>query len=182
MKYSLVCMPLAALLLFGCNNSEQQQQTDKPEADSIVKTEDAAIEHVAIQPQANPDEGQYCYINKVYTTGDTVLIDADYIQFLMGKQAVAAAKKNGDAEPFVKNGDTTWSVPNDYYILNENRKIRTLQLAKDFRFIVAGKEDVNSDDISRLDYLKKHAKNGVFILTMDAGESTVSVIKEQYLP
>lgn len=184
MRYLPVYMPLLAVLLFSCNGNNQQQQTNDAPADTVVNVvvTKPEVEHAAIQPQQKPEEGQYCYINKIYKTGDTTCIDADFVVFLMGKAAVAAARKNGDAEPFVKNGDTTWSVPNDYYIVNENKKVRTLKLAKDFRLIVAGKSEAVTDETSRFNYLRQHADEGVFILTIDAGTSLVTVIKEQYLP
>jgi len=125
-------------------------------------------------------EGQYCFIEKVYEKEGTTYIDADYIQFLMGKPAVEAARKRGDAEPFVRNGDTTWSVPNDYYILNENKKIRSLALKPDFRLVTVEKPEAK--EVSGVGYLKKYAKDLVFVLTLDATDSTVTVIKEQYLP
>lgn len=183
MRYLPAYLPLLAVLLFSCNGNDQQKQTNDTSADTVASVAvTPEVEHGAIQPQQRPEDGQYCYINKVYKTGDSICIDADFITFLMGREALAEARKKGDAEPFVKNGDTTWSVPNDYYIVNENKKIRTLKLSKDFRLIVAGKSDAVTDEISRFNYLRQHAEEGVFILTIGAGTSLVTVIKEQYLP
>ena len=177
MKRSLPGLLLATLVFaWGCQESSQENKSTAP--DSIVVQ--PAVKEVEVKPQHKPESGQYCYINKVYEQNGSYYIDADYVQFLMGKPAVAAAKKRGDAERIIKNGDTSWSVPNDYYILNENEKQRTLKLAPEFEF-TAVKTDDGKGNLSATDYLKQRAANGLFILTLDANEMVLA-IKEQYLP
>lgn len=179
MKYLFAAV--CGLMLWGCNGNNGQQNTAEKTADTIVDVEvKPEVEQVAVAPQEKPEEGQYCFIEKVYEKEGAAYIDADFIQFLMGKAAVAAARKRGDAEPVVRNGDTTWSVPNDYYILNENRKIRKLMLKSGFRLIWVSQPE--QEEISGVEYLKKYAKDRVFVLTLDAADSAVSVVKEQYLP
>jgi|GEM_PF-3919910 len=53
----------------------------------------------------------------------------DYIQFLTDEAAVAAARRRGDALAEVVKGDTVYSVFNDYYIINDNPRRRTLPLS-----------------------------------------------------
>jgi len=179
MKYLFAAV--CGLTLMGCNGNNGQQETAEKNADTIVSAEvKPEVQQVAVAPQEKPEEGQYCFIEKVYEKEGTAFIDADFIQFLMGKAAVAAARKRGDAEPVVTNGDTTWSVPNDYYILNENRKIRTLALKPGFLLTTVSQPA--EKEMSGVEYLKKYAKDGLFILTLDGADSTVTAIKEQYLP
>jgi hypothetical protein len=183
MKSYLRFLPALLLLLMGCNGNENTQNNNDLQPDSsTTKSDQPVVREAPVQPQDKPHQGQYCYINKVYTTGDTSYIEADYIQFLMGKEAVAVARKRGDAERIVKNGDTSYSLPNDYYILNENKKVRALKLAKNFEFIAVDlAEEKKAPAASPLNYLKERAKSGIFILTLDQNE-TVVTIKEQYLP
>ncbi|GGH57448.1 hypothetical protein HNQ91_000219 [Filimonas zeae] len=177
MKYLFAAV--CGLMLVSCNGNNSGQEAAATQADSTTSAEKTPeVEQVAVTPQDKPAEGQYCFIEKVYEKEGVAYIDADYIQFLMGKAAVTAARKKGDAEPLVRNGDTTWSVPNDYYILNENRKIRTLALQPGFRLVTVKQPG----DVPGVEYLKKYAKDAVFILTLDAADSTVTQIKEQYLP
>jgi hypothetical protein len=185
MKFRLAAaLPILLFLLPGCNgNGDTQHNNEQLPADSTTtKSDQPVVKEVPVQPQAKPQSGQYCYINKVYTSGDLTYIEADYIQFLMGKEAVSVARKRGDAERIIKGNDTSYSLPNDYYILNENRKLRTLKLANNFEFIAVDlSEGKKTPDKPAIDYLKEKAKNGLFILTLD-GNETVVTIKEQYLP
>ena len=69
-------------------------------------------------------------ITALTTSGKDFIIDADFVQMLTGKSAIKAAKKAGEAEyDLNKKGDTTWYVPNDYFVLNENTKVRQLTLS-----------------------------------------------------
>ncbi|RXK80778.1 hypothetical protein [Filimonas effusa] len=178
MKRSLPGLLLATLLLAeGCQESTRENKATEQDSAATLQP---VVKEVEVKPQSKPETGQYCYINKVYEQNGSYYIDADYVQFLMGKPAVAAARKRGDAERIIKNGDTTWSLPNDYYILNENGKQRTLKLAPEFEF-TAVRTDNGKGSLPAVEYLKQRAENGLFILTLDANE-TVLAIKEQYLP
>lgn len=180
MKFYRCMVPALFLMTMGCIESPDKEKSAAP--DSTIVPEAPVVREVAVQPQQEPAKGQYCYIDKVYTKGDTSYIEADYVQFLMGKEAVAAARKRGDAEPIVTNGDTTYSLPTDYYILNENKKLRTLKLAGNFEFVaVAVSADKKASSTAPITLLKERAKTGLFILTLDKQE-TVVTIKEQYLP
>ncbi|BAV04498.1 hypothetical protein SAMN05421788_110230 [Filimonas lacunae] len=184
MKYLFTLFAFSGLLVTACNTgNESQTDTEASKDSGIVAGASHAVEHVEVQPQEKPEAGQYCYIDKVYTVGDSSFIDADYIQFLMGEEAVAAARKKGDAEPIVKNGDTTWAVMDDYYIVNDNKQVRKLKLSKDFKYIsvsASPQEEVNHK--TPLEQLKEKAKKDyVFILTFNA-DNEVSAIKNQFLP
>lgn len=67
----------------------------------------------------------------------TLAIDADYIQMFEGEAALAAAKKNGDVDTtYGENGKILdIYIPNDFYILNENPKIRRLELLPNTKII-----------------------------------------------
>lgn len=60
---------------------------------------------------------EFAYLRSVSTAKRSLV--ADYAQFLSGKAAAAAAKKDGAESP----------PPNDYYIVNENPKLRTLEVS-----------------------------------------------------
>jgi hypothetical protein len=69
------------------------------------------------------------YVRRFYQEQGQYYLTVDYIQFLHGEAALAAARRKGDAIAEVQNGDTVYSVFNDYYIINDNPQLRTLRLA-----------------------------------------------------
>jgi hypothetical protein len=72
---------------------------------------------------------QFTFIRKL--TGSTSAgwtLVADYAQFLTGTAAAAAASAHGDESP----------PPNDYYIVNDNTKLRTFKLASPVSVTVLG--------------------------------------------
>lgn len=73
---------------------------------------------------------QYAVIDRIVQKGDTLIfLDADYIQYLTGHFAIEAAKKAHEADTFkTEDGVTHIDVPNDYFIVNESKKIRHLPL------------------------------------------------------
>ncbi len=63
---------------------------------------------------------EFAYVVAVETAGDRTVVTADYAQFLTGEAANQAAIEDG----FIVEGET---VPNDYYIVNENPQLRDLE-------------------------------------------------------
>jgi len=122
----------AMALLFSCSNNKAAGT--KTDSTAAMKDSPATIIHdtvmVAEEPKA---DSVYAYLKKITDRNDSVIIDADYIQFLTGDAAIVAAKKNHEADTSYddKGKITSISVDNDYYILNESKKIRQLLLAKD---------------------------------------------------
>ena len=65
---------------------------------------------------------EFAYVVATETSDDgSVVVTADYAQFLTGDEAIQAAIEDG----FIVEGET---VPNDYYIVNENPQLRELTL------------------------------------------------------
>lgn len=74
----------------------------------------------------------YIRITSVNELNGELTLVFDPIEFLTGEAAVAAAHKAGEAIPDVNaKGDTTWSVANDYYILNTDPELKTMPIAAD---------------------------------------------------
>lgn len=71
-------------------------------------------------PPAELDDGEHFgFVEEVDPGGGTLVLDLAY--FLTGEAANEAAAEHGDEVP----------VPNDYYIVNDNDRLRTLTLADD---------------------------------------------------
>jgi hypothetical protein len=72
---------------------------------------------------------QFTFVRKLTGSGSAGwTLVADYAQFLTGSAAAAAATAHGDESP----------PPNDYYIVNDNPKLRTFKLASSVEITVLG--------------------------------------------
>jgi hypothetical protein len=68
-------------------------------------------------PTANDVTHQATFITKTGTAGGAHTMTFDYVQFLTGSDAIKAATAHGD------------TVENDYYVVNDNPKLRTFPVA-----------------------------------------------------
>lgn len=100
------------------------------------------------------------------------LIQVDFIQFYDGDRAVQEAVKRGDAEYDIEeSGDTTYFVYNDYYIANDNPKLRLFAIndSTEMNLIEHYGVTVNFDSIqvsmNSLEYVPFYleTKNGIVI-------------------
>ncbi|MHB9004131.1 MAG: hypothetical protein ACYC6C_08705 [Coriobacteriia bacterium] len=65
-------------------------------------------------PTDTASERQFCFIKNGKWEGQTARLTVDYAQILGGAEAATAATAHGDESP----------PPNDYYIVNDNTKLR----------------------------------------------------------
>ncbi|MEO5776758.1 MAG: hypothetical protein ABIQ27_07630 [Flavobacterium sp.] len=101
-------------------------------------------------------------IIKVYKKDNKTFIKSDFVQYLTGDRAIEAAKKSGEADFIIKNGKKVYAVPNDYFIVNENKKIRTFELDK------------------KVENFFSRSHEGVYTLTIE--NNKVIKIKEIFIP
>jgi hypothetical protein len=135
-------------------------------------------------PPAELEDGEHFgFVEEVDASGGTLVLDLAY--FLTGEAANEAAAERGDEVP----------VPNDYYIVNDNPRLRTLTLGDDVELSLL---DWNNCCDERFDgdlatFAQAIAEgmleadgavyNGTlspYWLTIEGGE--VVRIEEQYLP
>ena len=174
---------MIALLGLQCA-SDDKDSKDSSEYNEGVPPESADKPAELIPYDASkPASGQYCYITKMYTDKGVTYINADYIRFLMGNEAVAAARKNNDAIPELNaKGDTIWSLPDNYYIVDENTKIKTLALADNVQYYVVHMDEKVFLKKEKPETIKQGMDlHHIFILTLD-NKQRVTRIQQQYLP
>lgn len=124
---------------------------------------------------------QHAFIKGLTEIQDSVFIDADYIQFLMGKEAIEAAKKAGEADTTIgANGQMEIGITGDYFILNENNKIRRLRLADSCSYRLIDWLDREYLLKNDLESLKKIYTENPFVLTIE--NNIVIDIEEVYTP
>jgi hypothetical protein len=140
-------------------------------------TAGTATATAATRPKPRPllDDGRHAVrITTVDTEGRTVTVDV--IQFLTGDAAIKAASAAGQESP----------PPNDYFIVNDNPKLRTLPVAAGAPVTVnallameTGSATKNvSISFGKLAQLQN--QNALFWITVRDGR--VTAIAEQYIP
>jgi hypothetical protein len=120
-------LPLSLLLTFAsCRSTEQESDNG-----GTTETVPAAVKGEVSTTETVGETGRnHAYIKRFYQDKGRYYVTADYIQFLNGEAAIAAAKRKGDAEQTVQNGDTTYAIFNDYYIVNDDARQRTFPLSE----------------------------------------------------
>lgn len=156
MQYFRIILIVSTLFAFGCNSKK-----DRPAEEKVQ---------------------QYAFITNIIERPDSTYLDADYIQYLTGDSAVAAAAKKGDLDT-TQNADGTVStdVVNDYYILNDNKRVRRIPIATDCRYdLLLSMDRVVKINENSLESLKKIYKETPFLLTIENGE--IIEVKEVFIP
>ena len=134
-------------------------------------------------PAAAGPVKQFTFVTKVATSGGKTSVTADYAQFLTGKAAAAAATAAGDESP----------PPNDYYIVNDNKQLRTLPVKAGISVKLTARDDGTSEPegytVSLADWAKYYVSptedarsitEGPYWFTITDG--VVTAIAEQYTP
>lgn len=186
-----VAAVVASAALTGCGSDAkpQSQQTPTPDATSATPSAGASLTVpptsttpavvVTKQPPIRvtdlEDGRHYAYLKSLDTASRALGVDV--IQFLTGEAAEKAAAEDGE-EAY------------DYYIRNQNKKVRTLSLAPNVRVVVntltASETGSSSKDteitLAKLKsyFDKGEAQRRVFYVTLAGGR--VTRINEQYLP
>jgi len=93
-----------------------------------------------VRSDAEADGRFDVFIKKLYESNGTLYMDADYVQVLTGKEAEKRAAQDGD------------EVNNDYYLVNDNPKIRKIPMKPNgqFRVYTPGPSDGHNYTIQEL--------------------------------
>jgi hypothetical protein len=192
-------VPLLALAVLAAACGEDPESTGAPTgATTTGPTGPTATEpppetpSVTVSATPSPEEGEaeledgrhFGFIESVDLEG--LALEFDLAYFLTGEEANAAAEEHGDEVP----------VPNDYYIVNDNPKIRTLGVAPDLEIVlfdwdrcceetISGSleglaEAINGGEPVTVDGHLYQGPLSPYWLTVEGG--AVTRIEEQYLP
>lgn len=174
---------LASLLLtLAACTSTERETSGRGLAETIpddIKSEQSTTETIGATGRSHG------YIRRFYQDKGRYYVTVDYVQFLTGDAAVAAARRKGDAAVDVVKGDTMYSVFNDYYIVNDQPRLRTLALAPDatFTFWRSGESGLERYPATPA----KVQANAPKILTLspfiiDTKNGVVTNLAEQFVP
>ena len=131
----------------------------------------AAAATAAATPAAALKDGRWPgFLKKI--DGDTA-VTMDLVEFLTGDAAIKAWQKK-----YPDSGEDV--PPNDYFIVNDNTKVRTLPLADALVVRVVGDNPPEAEKKVPLADLGKLLNETLFWFTVKSGE--VTEIEEQYVP
>ncbi len=109
---------------------------------SLTEKYNATVASGSVPPTSTPGTPavstptrQFTFIKDVTVSGGTYTVVADYAQFLTGAAAAASASAHGDESP----------PPNDYYIANDNKKVRRLPVKSGIQVTLTALDDGTSD-------------------------------------
>jgi hypothetical protein len=124
------------------------------------------------------------YIRRLYQDKGRYYVAVDYIQFLSGEAAVAAARRKGDAQEEVVNGDTIYSVFDDHYIINDDAQQRTLPLGEQALFTLWDTSgDLRQYTATAAEMLEKNQEMLRYVpFVVETKQGTVTNLTEQYVP
>lgn len=119
----------------------------------------------------------YALILNIYNENEKDYVDVDYVQYYAGDKAIKEARKRGQADSHIVNGETVYSVPDDIYIVNENIKIRRLEVSKKVKIELGFTNDSNArKKLVPIDDFK----DKLFLLTIE--NEKIIRIKEIFTP
>ena len=172
---------LALLALAACTSTERESS-----GRGLVETIPADIKGESSTTEAVSETGRnHGYIRRFYQKNGQQYVDVDYIQFLSGEAAVAAARRKGDAQAEVVKGDTVYSVFNDYYIVNDDPKVRTLRLDAEatFTFWRSGEKGLERVPASPAK-VQADVPKVLFLspFVVETRQGIVTSVAEQYVP
>ncbi len=167
--------------LISCNSVDRQ-----PHSIDSIKVEKAPTNLAEPNPKTDTLPAgikQYALIVDIRKRNDTSIIDADYIQYLFGQAAIDAAIKAHQADTFkTADGKIHIDFPNDNFIVNENKKIRTLILAKNCFFdLIINPDGIPPITDNSVQSLLKVCRGYPFILTLN-DDNVVLGIKQVFVP
>jgi hypothetical protein len=132
MNVRSIAVPAVALALLGaaCAKAGTGAGGDTPVGTlSGSSGASSASAPTSSTPSGSPvieDGKNFAFIKSVDASATPPTVTYDLAYFLTGDAATQAAKDHGDEAP----------PPNDYYIVNDNPKLRTVALAPDARLVL----------------------------------------------
>jgi hypothetical protein len=186
----LAATGLAVTVLTLATACSQQPAKDKPAASpaavpgSTAKFGDGPAPEVTVTPIATATKGakpaapladgrRAGFIAKV----GAGTVSMDLVEFLTGDAATKAWRQ--------KNPDSELDSPdNDYFIINDNKKLRKLPLTEDVEVKVVGARGPGTEESIAVSALEKHFGNqlGGTLFWFTVRQGQVTKIEQQFLP
>lgn len=155
------------LFILGCNNKHSNNENFSNEKSLITLNSSC------------------CYIDSIFKKNNNYCIIVDFIYILNGKAAINAAKEEGNAQFEVnEKGDTTYTVWDDYYIVNKNPQKTSLLVSDraEISLVVYNPNPLNISYQRITDIIKMKYGYKDIPFMIDAENGIVTKITEIYVP
>ena len=184
---SVVALSLAAAACASGPSEPPDESSPPPAATSAATSPGPTASSPSSTASPLIEDGRnFAFIKSVDTRGDPVTVTYDLAYLLHGEEAAKAAREHGDEAP----------PPNDYYIVNDNPRLRTVPLAAGAEIVLLDWKHCCDDTFegSLEDFAKaindgmeltvgaKIYKGGISPYWLIARGGTIVRIEEQYLP
>jgi hypothetical protein len=183
-RFVAVALAVVGLLGTACNNSSSvasggSSTTGASPTDTATSPTDTGSP--STEPDAPLEDGRHFVlaVKAEDKAGDSQL-RFDLAYFLTGDEATQAAKDHGDEYP----------PPNDYYIVNDNPKLRWLPVSASVKVkyipnemccdLVSGNFDAWAEAVNETTMTDYAGKNAPWWITVSGGQ--IVKIEQQYLP
>lgn len=158
----------------------EQQAQEAEDATVPEQTEDATPATESENPKSTTDdkgaERQFAFIDGMSEAGGRITVRLDYAQFLTGDAAAQAATDAGEESP----------PPNDYFLVNSNKRIRSFTVDPAARFVIALDTPEDTRDLNAGEFFDAFVNDtdqvidAAYWVTISGGKLTAA--EEQWLP
>lgn len=182
-------LAIALCLTFaGC-----KKQASDPKVQTRAISNPAKADTTTLPQSSKTDENhdgdiqnQYVFLNNVDLKDGKWLATTDYIQFLTGEKALNEAKKRNLAEVEInEKGEKEYFLTNDYIILNDNPKLRELEIAPDAEIFSYNFKDGSSIDLkapkTHIQALKETLEKD-YPYTINIKNGKITEIRQIFIP
>ena len=128
-------------------------------------------------------ENRYAYIKEIIESGERLFIKVDYVDFLIGEEALEAEWR--DQAYFIDGGDTISNITDGFYISNINPKTRVFMIGKNAKV----ENIIDSDGYKKMKtpkhlntkQLREYIEMNT-LLFLHVKDGTVERIDERFIP
>lgn len=178
--YWVLIIASTAAFILSCNQNQQAGGNKG----SKRHTQPPYIRARRAPADTGNNKQQFAFIKGLQQKNGQWICTADYIAFYTGDKAVQIAKKRGDAATDTQaNGKVTYFVYNDYYIVNDNKQLRSLPVSP---AVVIKLVDFNTAPIalrnSSLNELSTLKNRDSYPFIFNISEGVIKSITQQYIP
>jgi hypothetical protein len=179
-------------LFFSCANEDKNNFSSSdtiPESDDngLIPFEGDTIHDNTLKESTSKleltkvSDSSYCYIEEALNHNNGTFLKVDFIQFFTFERALEEAKKRGDADYHIAdNGDTNYMVYNDYYIANDNPKLRIFELTDSTSIELLEMFGGTKMNINNNVAIMKRVENSPFIIVVKDGQ--ITRLEEVFIP
>lgn len=157
-----------------------------PTVSAVVTPSATPSPSPSLSPSPSPSVGvtekKIGFVQKAWTASGKNYITIDYVDFLTGQAAIDKAVADGKAE-IDEHGN--YSVPNDYYISNENPMLRTFELSPSCAIRVVNQS--HAPDLKSVTFTQFKTMGPTFgaeemLMHIDVKDGVVQSLKEEFRP